>query len=310
MPHPTTPLPPAPGAAARALLATVVVVGATGLLGTTAVTTARKDQLVLDDVVALVVLATAALAAGVLAVGLLALTVSTSAHLLGGSLRAADLAARRLTPAVLRRVVTAGIGVGLGLGTAVSAQATEPDLLWAVTDQAPVSEPAAPAASPGGTGGAPGTSVRATHVAAPVDVGADDMNPGVGLDGDVADDGTTTTDTTATDATADAATATGASADAATASGATVADAATTAATTADMTATDATTADVTERVEVRRGDSLWSIAATHLGAGATDAEIAGEWPRWYEANRATIGADPDHIEPGQLLVAPGGADR
>lgn len=310
MPHPTTPLPPAPGAAARALLATVVVVGATGLLGTTAVTTARKDQLVLDDVVALVVLATAALAAGVLAVGLLALTVSTSAHLLGGSLRAADLAARRLTPAVLRRVVTAGIGVGLGLGTAVSAQATEPDLLWAVTDQAPVSEPAAPAASPGGTGGAPGTSVRATHVAAPVDVGADDMNPGVGLDGDVADDGTTTTDTAATDATADAATATGASADAATASGATVADAATTAATTADMTATDATTADVTERVEVRRGDSLWSIAATHLGAGATDAEIAREWPRWYEANRATIGADPDHIEPGQLLVAPGGADR
>ncbi len=57
--------------------------------------------------------------------------------------------------------------------------------------------------------------------------------------------------------------------------------------------------------VPVRRGDSLWSIAARHLGPGATDAEIAWEWPRWYAANRDVVGADPDLLAPGQLLRPP-----
>lgn len=57
--------------------------------------------------------------------------------------------------------------------------------------------------------------------------------------------------------------------------------------------------------VPVRRGDSLWSIAARHLGPGVTDAEIAWEWPRWYAANRAVIGDDPDLLTPGQLLRPP-----
>lgn len=56
---------------------------------------------------------------------------------------------------------------------------------------------------------------------------------------------------------------------------------------------------------EVRPGESLWSIAATHLPAGTTAAEIAAEWPRWYETNRVLLGADPDLIHPGQLLRAP-----
>ncbi|MFP5336652.1 MAG: LysM peptidoglycan-binding domain-containing protein [Actinomycetes bacterium] len=60
------------------------------------------------------------------------------------------------------------------------------------------------------------------------------------------------------------------------------------------------------DAVVVRRGDTLWHIAARALPAGATDAEIAAEWPRWYDANRALIGADPHHIEPGQRLVPPG----
>jgi nucleoid-associated protein YgaU len=55
----------------------------------------------------------------------------------------------------------------------------------------------------------------------------------------------------------------------------------------------------------VRRGDSLWSIAARHLGPAATDAEIAWEWPRWYAANRAVVGDDPDRLTPGQLLRPP-----
>jgi hypothetical protein len=55
----------------------------------------------------------------------------------------------------------------------------------------------------------------------------------------------------------------------------------------------------------VRRGDTLWSIAARSLGPGATEAQIAGEWPRWFKANRAVIGNDPDHLIPGERLRPP-----
>jgi nucleoid-associated protein YgaU len=58
--------------------------------------------------------------------------------------------------------------------------------------------------------------------------------------------------------------------------------------------------------VTVVRGDSLWRIAARHLGPGATDAEVALEWPRWYAANRAVIGPDPAIIHAGQVLTVPG----
>jgi hypothetical protein len=69
----------------------------------------------------------------------------------------------------------------------------------------------------------------------------------------------------------------------------------------------------VAETVTVQRGDTLWSIAAAHLarrlgspaGAGPGDAEVAAEWPRWYEANRSVIGPDPGVILPGQLLRPP-----
>ena len=61
------------------------------------------------------------------------------------------------------------------------------------------------------------------------------------------------------------------------------------------------------EEVVVRRGDSLWSIAARHLGGDATDAEVARAWPAWFEANRDVIGEDPDLLRPGQLLRPPEG---
>jgi nucleoid-associated protein YgaU len=64
-------------------------------------------------------------------------------------------------------------------------------------------------------------------------------------------------------------------------------------------------TSTTSDTITVRRGDTLWSIAAAHLGPDATDAEIAAEWPRWYRANRAVIGDDPDVIEAGQQLQAP-----
>ena len=57
--------------------------------------------------------------------------------------------------------------------------------------------------------------------------------------------------------------------------------------------------------VVVHRGDTLWAIAARDLGPHATDAEVAGHWPRWYSANRTVIGPDPDRILPGQVLVRP-----
>ncbi|WP_202879566.1 LysM peptidoglycan-binding domain-containing protein [Serinicoccus kebangsaanensis] len=59
------------------------------------------------------------------------------------------------------------------------------------------------------------------------------------------------------------------------------------------------------DHVVVRRGDTLWDLAARHLGPEATVAEVAQEWPRWYAANRGVIGADPDLLLPGQELVVP-----
>jgi hypothetical protein len=55
----------------------------------------------------------------------------------------------------------------------------------------------------------------------------------------------------------------------------------------------------------VRSGDTLWTIAARHLGPEASDVDIALEWPRWFENNRAIIGSNPDTLLPGQILKAP-----
>jgi nucleoid-associated protein YgaU len=62
-------------------------------------------------------------------------------------------------------------------------------------------------------------------------------------------------------------------------------------------------------QVTVRPGDSLWSIAAGELGPGARAGDIAVAWPRWWAANRALVGADPNLIHPGQRLRAPGTDD-
>ncbi len=57
--------------------------------------------------------------------------------------------------------------------------------------------------------------------------------------------------------------------------------------------------------VTVTAGDTLWSIAAARLGARAQPGDISRAWPRWFAANRAVVGPDPDHISPGQVLEAP-----
>ena len=57
--------------------------------------------------------------------------------------------------------------------------------------------------------------------------------------------------------------------------------------------------------VTVLAGDTLWDIVATYLGPEASDVDVALEWPRWYQANRALIGGSPDILLPGQILQAP-----
>ena len=61
--------------------------------------------------------------------------------------------------------------------------------------------------------------------------------------------------------------------------------------------------APVDATLVVAEGDTLWSLAADHLGPDPTVDVRAAAWPRLYAANRDVIGPDPSHIEPGQRLV-------
>ena len=62
---------------------------------------------------------------------------------------------------------------------------------------------------------------------------------------------------------------------------------------------------DRPDEVVVRQGDTLWSLAERRLGPGATNGEIADEWPHWFTANRSVIGSDPDRLVPGERLRPP-----
>jgi LysM repeat protein len=55
--------------------------------------------------------------------------------------------------------------------------------------------------------------------------------------------------------------------------------------------------------VIVQPGDTLSEIAEEQTGD-------AGQWPTLYDANKDSLGDDPDLIYPGQVLVLPGVADR
>ena len=54
--------------------------------------------------------------------------------------------------------------------------------------------------------------------------------------------------------------------------------------------------------LEVRAGDSLWSLTAGLLPADAPAATVAQGWRLLYAANRAVVGRDPDLLHPGQSL--------
>jgi nucleoid-associated protein YgaU len=64
------------------------------------------------------------------------------------------------------------------------------------------------------------------------------------------------------------------------------------------------------DSVVVQCRDTLWSIAAQHLGPHATRADIDAEWHRWFAANRDVIGDDANLIAPGQLLSPPAAHQR
>ena len=59
------------------------------------------------------------------------------------------------------------------------------------------------------------------------------------------------------------------------------------------------------DSITVRPGDTLWGLVAAELGPGATDWEIARDWPQWYEHNRSVIGEDPGELAPGTVLQKP-----
>jgi nucleoid-associated protein YgaU len=60
--------------------------------------------------------------------------------------------------------------------------------------------------------------------------------------------------------------------------------------------------------ITVLAGDTLWDIAARDLGPAASDVDVALHWPRWYQANKAKIGENPDVLLPGQILNPPAAA--
>jgi nucleoid-associated protein YgaU len=60
--------------------------------------------------------------------------------------------------------------------------------------------------------------------------------------------------------------------------------------------------------ITVLAGDTLWDIAARNLGPAASDVDVALHWPRWYQANKAEIGENPDVLLPGQILKPPAAA--
>lgn len=55
----------------------------------------------------------------------------------------------------------------------------------------------------------------------------------------------------------------------------------------------------------VQPGDSLWGISQQLLGPTTASREIARTWQLIYRDNHATIGTDPNHLVPGQVLHIP-----
>lgn len=255
----------------RASLAGTVCAVAAAFLGRSGVDSfgqAPQQHLPLDRLVGSGVLALGSGAAATLAFGCLLLAAAAIRRRAGHPWAWGEATSARLTPALLRRALAVTVGAGLGLGSLGGiAGATEADLGWTVT-----SDRSAPSARPGDDGAADSIAdgPMTTEVAAdPADLPTGDVpvppTPAVAPVGPAAGTPTGGTERPLPSGPQDA----------------------------------------PEPSVTVRPGDSLWAIAEAHLGPGASEAEIAEAWPRWYAQNRGVIGDDPGLIHPGQVLVTP-----
>ncbi|GEK21600.1 LysM peptidoglycan-binding domain-containing protein [Cellulomonas xylanilytica] len=270
-----------------------------------------------DAVVEVAVVAVGALIATWLAASTLLATACVAVRAGGTTWRAGERLVHRCAPQVVRKalVLAVGAGLGLGLATGASAAAVEPSAKAAVTTVAPTPDLGWAVTTPGTGAAAPGATAAAQS-----------GDPAAGVPETAAVPGASDTPTTAAaqrseDATATSATASAQTGHAAAAAPTPVPEQA--AATTPPGDVTPAPAVGVTATghprtsapasaepaptgtVVVAAGDSLWAIAARHLPPGASDAQIAASWPRWYEENSAVIGADPDVVRPGQVLTVP-----
>jgi len=303
---------------AGALLPAAAVGGATlaWALAARAVSTAQNPALTVDAVVESTVVAIGAVAAAWVAVSCALAALCVGARSVGLTWRAGERAVQRFAPAAVRRVLGVAVATTLAATVATGAGAAQP---FAGPVAAPVGQPAGQV-QVADLGWVPSTAVpdRATDAAPPAvpdDLGwvpseaAFDEPPARSDDG--APGASSTADPTGvppSNAPSPSASpaAPGPAARASTPSA--VAASRPHEATTAAARATSPTsTADsaAPDIVVVRAGDTLWGIAAEHLGRGASDRDVAAAWPAWFHANEAVIGTDPDHIEPGQRLTVP-----
>lgn len=241
-----------------------------------------------------------------LAWGLAVATACSAARAAGHTWRAGEHAVARYAPALVRRVLVVAIGAGMSVSAVAGANAATPvgdlDVGWAVT------EPAATAPT--------AEALRGTAEAAPVTAptpapAADEAAPSTATPAPAPDQAPTPSSPTApVGSTGPAAPAAlvGESPSTVTTTASSVAGPAAGGPTTGPAAATPAPERSPANAgtVLVGPGDSLWRIAARALPPGATDAEIAVEWPRWYAANIAVVGPDPGALHPGQVLRAPG----
>ncbi|WP_146845249.1 LysM peptidoglycan-binding domain-containing protein [Cellulomonas terrae] len=236
-----------------------------------------------DAVIEVAVTAAGALVAVWLAAGALLATVCVVVRVAGASWRAGERLVHRCAPQVVRKALVLAVGAGIGLGMATGASAVVP-----VPSPSSATVEPHDAAVPDDLGWA----VTTTSTSTP--------------DPDLAPRPTTVTEPSAS-ASAAPAPAEPVPAPARPAPGPTAPPGHATAAVetaAADHVRTPPAPVGSGE-VVVEAGDSLWAIAARHLPSGATDAQIAAAWPQWYQANVAVIGADPDLLRPGQVLLVP-----
>lgn len=321
------------------LLPAAAVGGATlaWALATRAVSTARNPLLTVDGVVESSVVAVGAVAAAWLAVSCALAALCVGARTVGLTWRAGERAVQRFAPAAVRRVLGVAVATTLAATVATGAGAAEPlagpaaapvgqpagqvqvvDLGWmpstAVTEGAtrPAARPtAAPTPVPDDLGWVPSgpahdeTSARSDErtpaatatadaaVVAPSSAPSPTASPAATVTAASSDDGRTATTDVAPDPAARRTSAQPAEAPSRTPT---------------TSRAAGAASDDVV--VVVRAGDTLWSIAAEHLGSDASARDVAAAWPAWFHANADEIGDDPDHIVPGQRLTIPTSSAR